>query len=172
MTETQRGEACLVITLDDLLARQPIEVMEDLARLHFSRSALRRRRLDGRDALIRRLACDLIAHGAKPDGKPLARAVRRALDRYESDAWPREHENAEPTDPHRALLWGILTLSAGCKIPHVPQLVRILAGFRVPATLVGPSNVTPPAVAERQSARDTRAARNARIGEERDRAQG
>jgi hypothetical protein len=147
MIELQPGEARLVITLDDLLARQPIEVMERLARLHFSRSALRRCRLDGRDELIRRLACDLIAHGAKPDGKPLARAVRRALDRYESDAWPRDHENAEPTDPHRALLWRILTRSAGGKIPTAPQLVRILAGVRSPAvTFAPPSDVPLPAV--------------------------
>src|SRR6266852_2847220 len=133
MTETQPGEASVVVTLDDLLARQPIEVIECLAR-HFTRSARRRRRLDARDELIRRLASDLTAAGAKLDGKPLARAVRRALDRYESGAWPREHDKAAPADPRRALLWQILTLSAGSKIPEPPQLVRILAGFRVPAT--------------------------------------
>ncbi|SRR6266542_3572383 len=150
MTEAQRGEARLVITLDDLLARQPIEVMEHLARLHFTRSALRRRRLDDRDELIRRLACDLIADGriAKPDGKPLARAVRRALARYQSDAWPREHDKAEPTDPRRLLLWRIVKLSGRDKLPKEAQLVRVLAGCRSPVTVTfaPPSNVPPPGI--------------------------
>src|SRR3954452_16454643 len=47
--------------LDELIAAQPVEVLEVLAVRHFSRSALRRRRLDARDEDFRELAREIIA---------------------------------------------------------------------------------------------------------------
>ncbi len=58
-----------------------LDALERLARVHFSRSALRRRRLDRRDQQIRDVARDLIASGAPLAGKGLTRAVKAALDR-------------------------------------------------------------------------------------------
>src|SRR4051794_14126145 len=51
----------LYITVDELIAAQPVEVLEVLAVRHFSRSALRRRRLDARDEDFRELAREIIA---------------------------------------------------------------------------------------------------------------
>src|SRR5215471_10264925 len=49
--------------LETLLVAAPVEELERLARQHFSPSALRRRRLADRDALIRQLAAEVLARG-------------------------------------------------------------------------------------------------------------
>src|SRR3954454_2186611 len=126
--------ACLrpapVPTLDEQIAAAPVEVLERLAVRHFSRSALRRRRLDARDEDFRELARCVIADGGPITGQPLARAVLQRVERYEFNAWPRERNGPEPADQKRAILWRILSLNAGSKMPGEPQLVRILAGIR------------------------------------------
>src|SRR4051812_2184711 len=118
--------------LDEQLAAAPVEVLERLAVRHFSRSARRRRRLDARDEDFREVARHVIADGGPITGQPLARAVLRRVERYETTVWPRERNGPEPADPDRAILWRILNLSAGSKMPEAPQLVRILAGVRTP----------------------------------------
>jgi hypothetical protein len=118
--------------LDEQIAAAPVEVMERLAVRHFSRSALRRRRLDARDEDFRELARRVIADGGPIEGAPLAREVLRRAARYAGDAWPRERSGPEPADPQRAILWRILRSSAGSKMPAVPQIVRILMGDRTP----------------------------------------
>jgi hypothetical protein len=115
--------------LDEQIIRQPVEVLEALAARHFTREALRRRRIAERNEELRVLARLVIAEGGPIRGKPLARAVRRTVERYETTAWPRERSRPEPADPHRAVLWRILSLGAGSKLPEAPQLVRILAGL-------------------------------------------
>src|SRR3954447_13870076 len=115
------------ITVDELIAALPAEELERLAARHFSRSARRRRRLDARDEDFRELARQIVADGGPVGDTSLAREVRRRVERYEADAWPRERDGAEPADPERAILWRILKSSAGNKVPEAPQLVRILA---------------------------------------------
>src|SRR4051794_23282181 len=112
----------LYITIDELIAAQPVEVRERLAARYFTRSALRRCRLDARDEDFRELARCVIADGGPITGQPLARAVLQWVERYELNAWPREHNGPAPADPERAILWRILNLSAGSKMPEAPQL--------------------------------------------------
>src|SRR3954452_17320583 len=102
------------------IAATPVEVLERLAVRHFSRSALRRRRLDVRDEGIREMARHVIADGGPVDGTSLAREVLRRVARYAGDAWPRERNGPEPTDPQRAIPWRILRLNAGSKMPAGP----------------------------------------------------
>ena len=78
------------------------------------------------------LARCVIADGGPITGQPLARAVLQRVERYEFNAWPRERNGPEPADQERAILWRILSLNAGSKMPGEPQLVRILAGIRTP----------------------------------------
>src|SRR3954447_5046918 len=114
-------------SLDEQMAAAPVEELERLAVRHFSRSARRRRRLDARDEDFRELARQIVADGGPVGDTALAHEVRRRVERYEADAWPRERDGAEPADLLRAILWRILRLSAGNKVPEAPQLVRILA---------------------------------------------
>ena len=118
--------------LEEQIATAPVEALERLAVRHFSRSALRRRRLDARDEDLRELARRVIADGGPITGMPLARAVLQQIERYETTAWRRERSDQEPADAERAIQWRILRLNAGSKMPAGPQLVRILAGFRTP----------------------------------------
>src|SRR4051794_28312812 len=118
--------------LTEQIAEQPVEVLEGLAARHFTRSALRRRRLDARDEDFRELARQIVADGGPVGDTALAREVRRHVERYEATAWPRERDGAEPADPSRAMLWRIPKANAGNKVPQAPQVVRILTGFRTP----------------------------------------
>src|SRR6187551_1106640 len=79
--------------LDEQIAAAPVEVLERLAVRHFSRSALRRRRLDARDVDFRELARRVIADGGPISGVPLARAVLQRVERYETTSWPRERSD-------------------------------------------------------------------------------
>src|SRR3954469_17739224 len=93
------------ITIDELIAAQPVEIRERLAARYFTRSALRRCRLDARDEDFRELARQIVADGGPVGDTSLAREVRRRVERYEAAAWPRECDGPEPADPERAILW-------------------------------------------------------------------
>jgi hypothetical protein len=56
----------------ELVLTAPIGELEQLARWHFSLSALRRRRLERRDNAFRRLAAELLGCSAAPTGRELA----------------------------------------------------------------------------------------------------
>src|SRR4051812_27639355 len=92
------------ITIDELIAAQPVEVRERLAARYFTRSALRRCRLDARDEDLRELARLVIADDGPIESTPLAREVLRRVARYEGDAWSRERSGPEPSDPQHAIL--------------------------------------------------------------------
>jgi hypothetical protein len=109
-----------------LVENLPFEVAERLARTHFSPSALRRRRLDERDAALRELAIGMMAKAST--GESLARTIARELHRYASSAWRFERERPAPVDPPRALLYRILHLGSG-HCPGQATVHRALAGL-------------------------------------------
>lgn len=118
-------------SIDDILADQPIEVMERLAGRYFTPSALLRRRLAERDAAIRALA-----DASRGSGRELARAIHRELNRYAGGRFKFERENP-PADRRRAALHRALTLNGG-KVLGEEALRRVLAGLRVGKTLRRP----------------------------------
>src|SRR4051794_13575030 len=118
--------------LDEQLAAAPVEVLERLAVRHFSRSARRRRRLDARDEDFREVARHVIADGGPITGQPLARAVLRRVERYETTVWPRERNGPEPADPDRAILWREFKPPARNKKTGGAPTVRLFAGGRPP----------------------------------------
>jgi len=111
-----------VQSLEQLLAAAPIEVIENLARRHFTASALSRRRLAERNAAIRMLAI-----GRTGTGREIARALHRELRRYGAAAYRFERDRA-PADPGRAPMHRVLTLNDG-NAPSEPTLRRALAGL-------------------------------------------
>jgi hypothetical protein len=91
-------------TLDEQIAVQPVEIRERLAARYFTRSALRRCRLDARNEDLRELARQIIAEGGPIEGKPLAREVVRRV--FRPRGFERRvisHGDLEPPDlPQRA----------------------------------------------------------------------
>lgn len=107
--------------LEELIARQPIEALEALARRHFTPSALQRRRLAERDAAIRGLAI-----GRLGSGRELAGDISRELLRYRPSGY--RFEQDPPVDsPRRAKMHRVLTLN-GAKAPSEVTIRRALAG--------------------------------------------
>ena len=96
--------------LEILFARASIEELERLARRYFSPSALTRRRLAERNALIRHLATEILAGGGEASGRGLGDSIATELGRYAASGWRVERGRTPPADPHRALLHRIRTV--------------------------------------------------------------
>jgi hypothetical protein len=111
--------------IGQLLARQPVEVMQRLAR-HFTPSALARQGLAERDMAIRALSVG--RQGTS--GHEMARDIRRDLRRAVT-TWFRPDR---PGDPRRRQLHRVLVLNRG-KIPSERALRRVLAGLGGPNSL-------------------------------------
>ena len=128
MTPVPLGRAAdgqLLADVEAAIEGMPVERREALARRYFSPSALRRRREQERDDLIRCFARDQ-AIGAS--GRKLSEAVAAALSLYASGPWKFERDKPVPTDPGHALLWRILHLNRG-RLLSEPSVRRILAGL-------------------------------------------
>jgi hypothetical protein len=107
--------------IEQLLARQPVEVMQRLAR-HFTPSALISRRLAERNQKIRALAIGWLG-----TGRELAREIHQDVRRYGAGGFRFERDRP-PADPRRAMMHRILVLSDG-KAPSEPTIRRALAGL-------------------------------------------
>jgi hypothetical protein len=125
LAEPTAALAMPIAELEQAIAALSADDRERLAH-HFMPAAIRRRRLDERDRLIRELAGETLRAGAR-SGRELAEAVAAALLRYAASAWRIDRERAAPGNPRHARLFGILRLGRG-SCPGQAQCRRILAG--------------------------------------------
>jgi hypothetical protein len=114
------------VDLEQILARQPIELLKRLASKYCSPAALRDRSLAERDAAYRGLAAGSIG----TSGYAIQGAVRAFVERYrDRGAWRFDRGRAPPADPRRALAHQILTLDGG-RVRSRSTVERALAGVR------------------------------------------
>jgi hypothetical protein len=105
-----------------LLLTAPIDELEQIARRDFSRSALRRRRLERRDNEFRRIGAELFGCSAARKGREIARKIVQLLREANASSSP-----AAPGS-RRANLLAILSLCRG-RCPSVDTVRRALAGL-------------------------------------------
>lgn len=110
-----------LVLIEKLLARQPVEILERLAR-YFTPSALARRCLADRDAAIRSLAV-----GRLGTGRDLAGKIHQDLHRYAASGFRFERDRP-PDDPRRALMHRVLVLNRE-NVPGDRTLRYALAGL-------------------------------------------
>jgi hypothetical protein len=106
----------------ELVLSSPIGELGQIARRHFSPSALRRRRLERRDKEFRRMGADLFGSSAARTGREIAGKIVQLL--READA------SSSPAAPgsRRANLLAILSLCRG-RCPSADTVRRALAGL-------------------------------------------
>ena len=118
----------LYYRIEDLLAWQPVEVLEELA-ARLSKSVLRRHRLDERDAQL----CGLVAGRVERSSRGLTNGIRVDLVRYAATAY-RFDTGRALDDPRRAMMCRVLDLNGG-KVPSKGMIRRALAGANFAAAL-------------------------------------
>ncbi len=104
----QRKPAADLATLERAISDAPIEARERLARLFFTKSALRTARLAERDEALLRMAV-----GLSGNAKSLADAVHQMVARYAASAWRFDRDRGGPRDQRHVLAWRVLKLNEG-----------------------------------------------------------
>jgi len=110
--------------LDGVLAELPAESLLYLRGRRMTDAAIRRCRDDERDTLYRRLA---EVHGTR-ESRGLARVVVAELTRYRQAAWRFEEGCPAPSDPYRATMHRLLTVTGG-GVLGTESVRKILAGL-------------------------------------------
>jgi hypothetical protein len=114
----------------------PAEALDRLARLYFTPSAIRRRRLDERNQLIRDLAGEMLLVSGARSGRELGKAVAEALAHYAAHAWCGDRERSAPRNQSHSRLFRILQLGLG-DYPGQVHCRRILrGGSRIPPAMI------------------------------------
>jgi hypothetical protein len=114
----------------------PAEALDRLARLYFTPSAIRRRRLDERNQLIRDLAREMLPLSGARCGREVAEAVAEALSHYAAFAWCSDRRRSAPRNERHSRLFRILQLGLG-DCPGKHQCRRILrGGSRIPPAMI------------------------------------
>jgi hypothetical protein len=118
---TDNDTTSCIVSLSETMPHADIRRM--LAR-HFSANALKLRRLDRRDDVIRQLRqlYDL------DSGRQIAEAINRDLHRYGASGF--RVNKVPPADEKRGLLHRVLDLIGTGEIPGAGQIREILAGKR------------------------------------------
>lgn len=115
------GDHAAVAKVEAMLATLSVEAMERLAR-HFTPAALRSRRDRERNDLYAQLAA-----GQWGNAEHIAATVFQEIERYRGGAWRFERGRTRPSDPRRAMLHRVLTLSNGNAL-SVRSIRRLLSG--------------------------------------------
>jgi hypothetical protein len=108
-----------------LLAALPVDELEEIARRHFSRSAIRRRLLDERNAAIRGFA--LAIHVAGESARALAERTDSKLRQFGASRWRWLRDRPPPEDLESALAHRIFKAN-GDTAPGRSVIRRALKG--------------------------------------------